>query len=312
MKIGVDIMGGDHAPEATTMGVIQAIGKIPEHARLVLIGNEQKILEIFKREGVDRAKVDIVPSKDDIKTDDNPTKALTLKPESSISKGFSMLSSGKLDAFLSVGNTGAMMVGSLFSVKAIEGVIRPAILSVLPKENGGYGVILDVGSNADCKPDVLYQYGLLGSILAQHVFHVENPKVGLLNIGEEEKKGNLLTQAAYTLMKESKDFNFVGNVEGRDLYNDRADVIVCDGFTGNVVLKQSESFYELLKTRGISDEFFDRFNYEQFGGTPILGINSTVMIGHGDSNANTMKNMIVFTEEVVEADIPNKIRQAFQ
>lgn len=312
MKIGVDIMGGDNAPEATTMGAIQAIEKIPDHARLVLIGNEQKILEIFKRERADTAKVDIVASKDDIKTDDNPTKALTLKPESSISKGFAMLNSGKLDAFLSVGNTGAMMVGSLFSVKAIEGVIRPAILSVLPKENGGYGVILDVGSNADCKPDVLYQYGILGSILAKHVFHIENPKVGLLNIGEEEKKGNLLTQAVYPLMKDGKDFNFVGNVEGRDLYNDRADVIICDGFTGNVVLKQSESFYELLKKRGISDEFFDRFNYERFGGTPILGINSTVMIGHGDSNANTMKNMIVFTEEVVEADIPNKIRQAFQ
>ncbi len=312
MKIGVDIMGGDHAPLATTLGAIQAIGEIPEYARLVLIGDEQRILEIFKREGVDPSKVDIVGSKDDIKTDDNPTKALTLRPDSSISKGFAMLSSGDLDAFLSSGNTGAMMVGSLFSVKAISGVLRPAILSVLPKESGGYGVILDVGSNADCKPDVLYQYGILGSLLAQHVFHVENPKVGLLNIGEEEKKGNLLTQAVFPLMKESKDFNFVGNVEGRDLYNDRADVIVCDGFTGNVVLKQSESFYELIKKRGFKDEFFDRFNYEQFGGTPILGINSTVMIGHGDSDANTIKNMIVFTEEVVEADLPNKIREVFQ
>jgi len=312
MKIGVDIMGGDHAPEATTLGAIQAIGKIPDHARLVLIGDEKRILEIFEREGADHSKVDIVASKDDIKTDDNPTKALTLKPESSISKGFAMLTSGDLDAFLSSGNTGAMMVGALFSVKAIAGIIRPGILSVLPKESGGYGVILDVGSNADCKPDVLYQYAILGSLLAEHVFHVENPKVGLLNIGEEEKKGNLLTQAVYPLMKETKDFNFIGNVEGRDLYNDRADVIVCDGFTGNVVLKQSESFYELIKKRGFKDEFFDRFNYEQFGGTPILGINSTVMIGHGDSNANTIKNMIVFTEEVVEADLPNKIRQVFQ
>ena len=312
MKIGVDIMGGDNAPEVTTMGTIQAIGKIPDHARLVLIGDEQKILEIFNRENIDPAKVDIITSKDDIKTDDNPTKALTLKPESSIAKGFAMLNSGKLDAFLSVGNTGAMMVGALFSVKAISGIIRPGILSVLPKEHGGYGVLLDVGSNADCKPDVLYQYGILGSLLAEHVFHVKNPKVGLLNIGEEEKKGNLLTQAAFPLMKDSKDFNFIGNVEGRDLYNDRADVIVCDGFTGNVVLKQSESFYELVKKRGFNDEFFERFNYEQFGGTPILGINSTVMIGHGDSNANTIKNMIVFTEEVVEADLPNKIRQAFQ
>lgn len=312
MKIGVDIMGGDHAPEAATLGAIQAIAKIPEHARLVLIGDEQKILEIFEREGADPEKVDIVVSNDDINMEDNPTKALTLKPESSISIGFAMLNSGKLDAFLSAGNTGAMMVGSLFSVKAITGVLRPAIVSVLPKESGGYGVILDVGSNADCKPDVLYQYGILGSLLSQHVFHIKEPKVGLLNIGEEEKKGNLLTQAVYPLMKGTKDFNFVGNIEGRDLYSDKADVIVCDGFTGNVVLKQSEAFYELINKRGLSDEFFERFNYEQFGGTPILGINSTVMIGHGDSDANTMKNMIVFTEEVVEADIPNKIRQAFQ
>lgn len=305
-------MGGDHAPEATTLGAIQAIGEIPDHARLVLIGDEARIREIFQREGADASKVDIVASSDDIDMSDNPTRALTAKPNSSISLGFAMLSSGKLDAFASAGNTGAMMVGALFSVKAISGVLRPAIVSVLPKESGGYGVILDVGSNADCKPDVLYQYGILGSLLSQHVYHVKQPKVGLLNIGEEEKKGNLLTQASYQLMKNGSDFNFVGNVEGRDLFNDKADVIVCDGFTGNVVLKQAEAFYDILKRRGLNDEFFERFNYESYGGTPILGINSTVMIGHGDSNANTIKNMIVLSEEVVEADLPNKIRQAFQ
>ena len=191
-------------------------------------------------------------------------------------------------------------------------MLRPAIVSVLPKESGGFGVILDVGSNADCKPDVLYQFGILGSLLSKHVYHVKEPRVGLLNIGEEEKKGNLLTQAAYPLMKDSLDFNFIGNIEGRDLFNDKADVIVCDGFTGNVVLKQAEAFYSIIKRRGLEDEFFQRFNYEEYGGTPILGINSTVLIGHGDSNANTIKNMIMLTEEVVEADLPNKIKEAFQ
>lgn len=305
-------MGGDHAPEATTLGAIQALGAIPDYAHLVLIGDESRIREIFEREGADVSKVEIVPSSDDIDMNDNPTRALTAKPNSSIALGFAMLNNGKLDAFASAGNTGAMMVGALFSVKAISGVLRPAIVSVLPKESGGYGVILDVGSNADCKPDVLYQYGILGSLLAQHVYHVEDPKVGLLNIGTEEKKGNLLTQATYELMKESSEFTFIGNVEGRDLFNDKADVIVCDGFTGNVVLKQAEAFYDILKRRGLNDEFFERFNYESYGGTPILGVNSTVMIGHGDSNADTIKNMIVLCEEVEEADLPNKIRQAFK
>jgi glycerol-3-phosphate acyltransferase PlsX len=242
---------------------------------------------------------------------DHPTRALPQKPNSSISVGFHMLKSGKLDCFASAGNTGAMLVGSIFSVNNVPGVIRPCITSMLPKVEGGVNLILDVGSNADCKPDVLYQFGVLGSLYIEHVYGVKNPRVALLSIGEEEEKGNLVTQSAHQLMKNSTDFNFVGNVEGRDIFRDKADVIVCDGFTGNVVLKEAEGIYWLMRKRGIKDEYFDRFNYENYGGTPVLGVNSNVLIGHGISNAKAIKNMILLGRDVVNARIPEKIKAVF-
>jgi glycerol-3-phosphate acyltransferase PlsX len=173
-------------------------------------------------------------------------------------------------------------------------------------------VLLDVGSNADCKPDVLYQFAVLGSLFSEHVYGVKNPKVGLLNIGEEPEKGNLVSQAAHALMKDSKDFNFIGNIEGRDVFSENVDVIVCDGFTGNIVLKQAEAFYSMIKRRGLSDDYFDRFNYENYGGTPVLGINSTVMIGHGISNDIAVKNIILLSKEIVEAKLAEKITQVFK
>jgi glycerol-3-phosphate acyltransferase PlsX len=196
------------------------------------------------------------------------------------------------------------------SIKPIPGVIRPAICSIIPKENGTYGILLDVGANADCKPDVLCQFGLLGALLAEHVYRIKEPKVALLNIGEEEKKGNAVTQAAYGLMKEQQQYTFIGNVEGRDLFNDKADVMVCDGFTGNVVLKAIEGFHDLLKTRGVHEPFFDRFDYENYGGLPVLGVNGNVIIGHGISNDATIKNMILFSREVVESRLSERIREA--
>ena len=205
-----------------------------------------------------------------------------------------------------------MMIGSMYSVKSIPGIIRPCITSVLPKENGGVNLILDVGVNADCKPDVLYQFGIVGSVYAQNVLGMESPRVGLLNIGEESEKGNLLTQASNSLMSDSKDFNFIGNIEGRDLFDDKCDVIVCDGFTGNVVLKEAEAFYYLMKKRGMLDDYFSRFNYEIYGGSPILGINSNVVVGHGISNDQAIKNMIMLTAECVEADLSKKIKEAFK
>ena len=310
MRIGVDIMGSDHGPAVPIKGVVLAAAELPETIRLVLIGDPDVIAAGLAAEGADTARFDIVPSEDDITMKDSATRALQTKPKSSISLGFHLLKEGKLDAFASTGNTGAMLVGSMLSVKAIPGVIRPAICSIVPKENGTYGILLDVGANADCKPDVLQQFGLLGAMLAKHVYDVADPKVGLLNIGEEEKKGNAVTQAAYGLMKECEQYNFIGNIEGRDLFNDKADVVVCDGFTGNIVLKAVEAFHDLLEQRGVHEPFFDRFDYENYGGLPVLGVNGNVIIGHGISNAPTVKNMVLNTVKVVESRLSERIREA--
>ncbi|MFI5205789.1 MAG: phosphate--acyl-ACP acyltransferase, partial [Candidatus Paceibacterales bacterium] len=171
---------------------------------------------------------------------------------------------------------------------------------------------LDVGTNADCKPDVLYQFGILGSIYAGEIYKIKNPKVGLLNIGEEPEKGNLLAQTAHGLMKDSKDFNFVGNIEGRDIFSDKVDVIVCEGFVGNIVLKTAEAFYTLIKKRKRSDNYFDTFNYELYGATPVLGINSSVLIAHGISSPLAFKNTLLISKDIVDAKLTDKIKQAFQ
>ncbi|MFZ5554520.1 MAG: phosphate acyltransferase PlsX [Bacteroidota bacterium] len=311
MRIGIDIMGGDFAPEATTTGAIEARKVLPAEVELVLIGDKEKILDILKKEKADHAEFSIVHTTEIVSFNDHPARILTQKPDSGISVGFRMLKKGEIDAFASAGNTGAMLVGSIYSVNNVPGIIRPCITSVLPKIDGGYNFILDVGSNADCKPDVLYQFAVLGSIYAEYVYGIKKPRVGLLNIGEEDEKGSLLAQAAFGLMKDTSDFNFIGNVEGRDLFIDKADVIVCDGFTGNVVLKQAEGMYSLVKKRGIKDEYFDRFNYENYGGTPVLGVNSNVVIAHGISNTKAIKNMILLTRDVVNARIPEKIKEVF-
>lgn len=310
MRIGLDIMGSDHGPDVPIRGAVLAARELPDGIRLVLIGDAEAIDRGLAAEGADPAAFDIVPSVDDITMHDNPTKALQAKPRSSISIGFHLLKEGKLDAFASTGNTGAMLVGSIFSIKPIPGVIRPCIPTLVPKEKGGVGILLDVGANADCKSDVLAQFGLLGSLLAQHVYHIASPRVALLNIGEEEKKGDLLRQSTYELMKEQTQYRFVGNVEGRDLFTDKADVMVCDGFTGNVVLKVVEGFHDLLEEHGVNDPFLHRFNYENYGGLPILGVNGNVIIGHGISNDIAIKSMVMASHEVVASKLNERIREA--
>ncbi len=311
MKIGLDIMGGDFAPKNCLDGAILALKELPPEVKIVLIGDKDQAQKYLTEKKVDPDKFEYVHTKEVIEMSEHPTKAFSQKPQSSIAVGFKLLKEQQIDAFGSAGNTGAMLVGSMFSVKAIPGVIRPCITTILPKLNGGYGIMLDVGTNADCKPDALYQFGILGSIYAKEIYKINDPKVGLLNIGEEPEKGNLVAQSAYNLMKETKDFNFIGNVEGRDLFGDKVDVIVCDGFVGNVVLKMAESFYRVALKRKLNDEYFDRFNYELYGGTPILGINSTVMISHGISSPLAFKNMIVLSKDVVEARLSEKITTQF-
>ena len=311
MKIGIDIMGGDYAPQATVKGACQALSGLDKDCELVLIGPRELIFEELSRCGESPDSFSIVHASEVIEMGDHPTKVFAKKPDSSIAVGFNLLKNNEIDALCSVGNTGAMLVGSMYTVRSIPGVIRPCITTIIPKEDGKVGIILDVGTNADCKPDVLYQFAILGSLYLKFVHKVENPKVGLLNIGEEEGKGNLLTQATHSLMKGSTDFNFIGNIEGRDLFNDKADVLVCDGFTGNVVLKEMEAFYSLYQQRKLKDEFFDRLNYEIYGGTPILGINSNVIIGHGISSPLAIENMLLLAREVVESKLSEQIKGVF-
>jgi len=304
-------MGGDFAPKAAVLGAIKAYKVLTGHT-LVLIGDKEAALSILAEHGVSADNFEFVHTTEVIGMGEHPTKAIVQKPDSSISVGFNLLKQGAIQAFSSAGNTGAMLVGSMFSVKAIPGVIRPAITTIVPKLKNGLGILLDVGANADCKPDVLVQFGVLGSLMAESVYKIANPRVALMNIGEEEEKGNLLCQATYPLMKQTNLFNFVGNAEGRDLFSDHADVYVCDGFTGNIILKLAESFYGISRKKGIKDDFFDRFNYEQYGGSPILGVNAPVVVGHGISNDEAIKNMVLLSKDMVESDLVNKIAGAFQ
>jgi glycerol-3-phosphate acyltransferase PlsX len=312
MKIGIDIMGGDFAPRATTLGSILAARELPQNVKLVLFGDTDQILSILKDEKVDPSLFEIVHTTEVIEMGEHPSKAFTKKQDSGIALGFRHLSENRIDGFASAGNTGAMMVGAMFTSKLIGGIIRPCISSIIPSLNGKNSILLDVGINADCKPEVLLQYALIGSAYAEMVYGVENPRVGLLNIGSEEEKGNLLSRATYELMKESTAINFIGNIEGTDLLLNKADVIVTDGFTGNVVLKEAEAFFHAIKERNIQDEFFDRFNFEIYGGTPILGINAPVCIGHGISNEIAIKNMIRHTYEVAESKLVHRIKEIFE
>jgi glycerol-3-phosphate acyltransferase PlsX len=312
MKIGLDIMGGDYAPKAIVLGAIAAHQSLNPNEHLVLIGDTEQIKPILAEEGFNPDHFEYVHTDEVIGMGEHPTKAIVQKPKSSISVGFNLLKEGKIDSFASAGNSGAMLVGAVFSVKTIPGIIRPCLCTILPKIKGGTGLLLDVGANADCKPDILLQFGVLGSLYAENLLQINDPKVALMNIGEEDEKGNMLSMATFPLMKDTNLFNFVGNVEGRDLFNDKADVIVCDGFTGNVMLKLAESFYVLTIKKGLKDEFFDRFNYEQYGGSPVLGVNAPVVIGHGISSPLAVKNMVLQSREMITTGLVEKIRLAFK
>jgi glycerol-3-phosphate acyltransferase PlsX len=312
MKIGFDIMGGDFAPAEAIKGVQQFFEQSDDTSiHLLLIGNSQiagpylSALEPYK------GRFTIIEAADVIGMHEHPTKALKEKPNSSIAMGFGLMQMQKADAFISAGNTGAMMVGSMYSVKTIEGILRPTIISPIPRPDGNYNLLVDAGANADCKPEHLVQFAQLGSMYVNRVWGVENPRVGLLNLGEEEGKGNILTQATYPMLKENSQINFVGNIEGWDMFKNKAEVIVCEGFTGNVALKMAESLYHIFKERGIQDDFLDHFNFEIYGGTPILGINSPVMIGHGISHAMAFKNMIDVASKIVKADLISAFRTRF-
>ena len=311
MRIGLDISGGDFAPKATIDGALLAREVLSNDVTIVLLGDEEMIRSEFAKRGKVLDGFEVVHAPEVITYHDHPTRAIPKKPNSSIAIGFDLLAKANLDVFASTGNTGAMLVGAMYKLNTVPGIIRPCITSTLPAMDGSQAILLDVGSNADCKADVLYQFAVLGALYSQHVHGVENPRVALLNIGEEDSKGNLLTIAAYKLLSESDELNFTGNIEGRDLFTGVADVIVCDGFTGNIVLKEAEGIYTLMRKRGIRDEYFDRFNYENYGGTPILGVKGNAVIGHGISNDIAIKNMLLHSYEVAASGLATKINDAF-
>lgn len=315
MNIGIDIMGGDYAPEEAIKGIIsylESTSGSEEDVHFVLIGNPDIAAPFLPLLDKWTSRYTLVPSASVIGMHEHPTKALKEKQDSSIAIGFGLLQMGKVDAFLGAGNTGAMLVGAMYTVKAIPGILRPTIASPIPKLNGRYNFLLDVGANADCKPEHLVQFAVMGSLYAKHILDLDNPRVALLNLGEEEGKGNILAQATYPLLKQHSGINFTGNVEGRDLFLDNSDVIVCEGFTGNVALKIAESVYHIFaEQKKIQDPFLDQFNFEIYGGTPILGVNAPVLIGHGISNEPAFRSMIVNAVKLVKSNFTQILRNHF-
>ncbi|MFT4062054.1 MAG: phosphate acyltransferase PlsX [Edaphocola sp.] len=315
MKVGIDIMGGDYAPEEAIKGVaayLQASGTLRTDVHFVLIGNPEAAAPYLALLAEWPERFSLVASASAIGMHEHPTKALKEKQDSSIAIGYGLLLKGKIDTFFSAGNTGAMLVGAMYTVKTIPGVLRPTIASPIPKLDGKYNFLLDVGANADCKPEHLAQFAVMGSLYARHILDLDNPRVGLLNLGEEEGKGNILAQATYPLLKQHGGINFIGNVEGRDVFLNNCDVIVCEGFTGNVALKMAESIYNIFtETRGIHDGFLEQFNYEIYGGTPILGVNAPILIGHGISNARAFHSMINNSIKLVDSNFTSILRNSF-
>jgi glycerol-3-phosphate acyltransferase PlsX len=312
MKIAVDVMGGDFAPISVIDGILLALDSLAENETILAIGPEKTIHQLLADRNYQGKQIEVISAEQVIEMGEHPTKALSQKPNSSIGVGFSLLKSGQADVFASAGNTGAMMVGSLFSVKTIQGIQRPAIAGFVPQTNGNYAVLLDIGANADCKPEMLEQFAVLGSIYFEATTGEKNPKVGLMNIGEEEQKGSILAQAAHTLLKNNKQINFIGNLEGKDLFRNKADVIVTDGFTGNIMLKMAESFYFIMEEQGVKNDFIDLTNYETYGGSPIIGINGNVVIAHGASTPKAIKNMIGLSKSLVNSGVCQKIKMALE
>jgi glycerol-3-phosphate acyltransferase PlsX len=312
VKVGLDMMGGDFAPIEAVKGAVAFLTNNEQNdVHLVMIGDAVQINELLQNTNIPQDSFSIIHASQTIEMHEHPTKALKEKTDSSIAVGFQLLATGQLDAFISAGNTGAMMVGALFSIKTIEGIIRPTIGAYIPREDGTLGLLLDVGLNADCKPENLNQFAVLGSLFAENVLGITNPRIGLVNLGEEEGKGNLLAQATYPILKSNDAVNFIGNIEGRDILMNKADVMICDGFTGNVILKLAESVYDIVKRRNIDDEHFNRFNFESYGGVPVLGVAKPVIIGHGISKSIAFENMIKIAFKMNQTNLTSKIIDSF-
>ncbi len=328
LRIAVDAMGGDYAPATVVEGALSALRESGNRFEIVFVGDERKIKEELKKHDIAGLDFSIVDAPQVIEMDDIPSVALRRKKNSSIVVGMKLHSDGEVDAFASAGNTGAVLVAATFILGRIEGISRPTIGSVFPTEAGTKSIMLDVGANVDCKPHHLLEFAIVGHIYSNTMLGQRNPKVALLNIGEEGTKGSEVILQTYRLLSESK-LNFIGNIEGRDILLGKADVIVCDGFVGNIVLKFAESVLGVLKRRlrnyAIKNIFrkltfgflarglrkaLKEFDYQEYGGVPFLGVNGVAVIGHGSSSAIAIKNMIYRAEEMVQKKINQKIKDA--
>lgn len=311
MRIGIDIMGGDFAPASPLEGSILAREAMSGNGEIVFVGHKEQIQKYAREKALDISNFEIIHTDQSLSMGDHPLKSFSKKPKASIFLGQKLLKEKELDGFCSAGNTGAFLVGAMQVITPIPGVIRPAISAMIPNLDKPDSVILDVGLNPDARPDVLYQYGILGSLFARFVNNTDSPKVALLNIGEEEEKGNLVARSTHQLMKDSADFDFIGNMEANELFvNTTTDVLVCDGFVGNIVLKQAEAFYRLISARNVCNGYFEMFNFENFGGTPVLGVQAPLVIGHGISNPIAIKNMLLETKKVIESGLIENIRES--
>lgn len=309
MRIVLDGMGGDNAPEEIVKGAVEASKLISDE--IIIVGQEELILEELKKYSYDDQKISIVHASQVIENEDTPVRAVRRKKDSSMVVGINMIKNGEGDLFISAGNTGALMAGSLFNLGRIQGIDRPALGSVYPILGSEPALLVDAGANSECKPNNLLEFAMMGSIYMDKVIGRTNPRVGLVNLGVEENKGSTLTKAAYELLDKSH-MNFVGNVEAREVPRGACDVIVCDGFVGNVILKLTEglalNIMKLLKnkfTAGMKaklgsiflmDKFKEiksEFDYTEYGGAPILGVKGPVVKMHGSSNANAVKNTIL-------------------
>ncbi|MDQ3022739.1 MAG: phosphate acyltransferase PlsX [Bacteroidota bacterium] len=327
IRIVVDAMGGDFAPLNDVSGAVIAADSRPDDLEIILVGKEKLIRQELDKHKVSLKNVSIVNAEDIVTMDDSPTESLKSKPDSSISTGINLVREKKADAFVSAGNTGAVMTASILRLGRITGVGRPTIGSLFPTDFGKT-MVFDVGASVDCKAVHLLEFAIMGSIYMKYIYNVREPKIGLLNVGEEKTKGDTLTIEAYELLEKSK-LNFIGNVEGRDVLRGKADVIVCDGFTGNVILKFAESVLDVMKSKFKSyaeKGFFKKmwvgmmygtlknvvlkdFDYQEYGGVPLLGINGVTIIGHGKSSPIAIKNMIYKAEEMVRKKVNEKIRE---
>ncbi|HEY8909206.1 MAG TPA: phosphate acyltransferase PlsX [Desulfosporosinus sp.] len=322
MKIAVDAMGGDYAPEEIIKGTLMAAEISPE-VHLILVGQKERMLPFLS--GVIPNNISFVEATEVIGMDEHPANAVRKKKDASIVVATHLVKLGDADAVVSAGSTGAQMAAALLGLGRIKGIERPAIATVLPTVEGGK-LVLDVGANLDATPEQLCQYALMGSIYADKILGIPNPRVGLLNVGTEEGKGNELTQKAYPLLKQAP-INFIGNIEGRDIPYGRADVVVCEGFVGNVLLKMSEGLagvlFQLIKEKITSNmirklgalavkpglkEIAQMMDYAEYGGAPLLGVNGISIICHGSSKAKAIFNAIRVARECVQTRFIEQIR----